>query len=182
MKGHEGMARSRRPRAFSLIILALSLITAAGCSKEELGRIGQTPQDFTLEELHGRRNVSLSDYRGKNIFIFFWTEGCVFCQTNNIIIVNDIFLKGKMAGLEVFSINIAEPRGDVAEFVQQKGLIFPTLMDKDASVTRRIFGVYVVPTLFIIDTNGVIKDKAYGYLSEQGLWDFVNPYLKGKGS
>lgn len=181
MKGHGGMVRSGRPRAFSLIILALSLIAAGGCSKEEVGRIGQSPQDFTLEELHGRRRVSLSDYRGKNVFIFFWTEGCVFCQTNNIVIVNDIFLKGKMTGLEVFSINIAEPRGDVAEFVQQKGLIFPTLMDKDASVTRRIFGVYVVPTLFIIDTNGVIKDKAYGYLSEKGLWDFVNPYLTKRG-
>lgn len=181
MKGHGGMVRSGRPRAFSLIILALSLIAAGGCSKEEVGRIGQSPQDFTLEELHERRRVSLSDYRGKNVFIFFWTEGCVFCQTNNIVIVNDIFLKGKMTGLEVFSINIAEPRGDVAEFVQQKGLIFPTLMDKDASVTRRIFGVYVVPTLFIIDTNGVIKDKAYGYLSEKGLWDFVNPYLTKRG-
>ena len=181
MKGHEGMARSRRPRAFSLIILALSLITAAACSKEEPGKLGQVIPDFTLEELRGRQ-ISLSEYKGKNVFIFFWTEGCVFCQTENIIIVNDIFLKGKMTGLEVFSINIAEPKGDVAEFVQQKGLIFPVLMDKDASVTRKIFGVYVVPTLFIIDTNGVIKDKAYGYLSEQGLRDFVNPYLKGKDS
>lgn len=175
------MAGTSRFRHIPWIILALYALLSYGCSKEELGRIGQKPQDFTLEELHRRRNVSLSDYKGKNIFIFFWTEGCVFCQTNNIVIVNDIFLKGKMTGLEVFSINIAEPRGDVAEFAQQKGLIFPTLMDKDASVTRKIFGVYVVPTLFIIDTNGVIKDKAYGYLSEQGLWDFVNPYLAKKG-
>jgi len=175
------MAGTSRFRHIPWIILALYALLSCGCSKEELGRIGQKPQDFTLEELHGRRPVSLSDYKGKNIFIFFWTEGCVFCKTNNIVIVNDIFLKGKMTGLEVFSINIAEPRGDVAEFAQQKGLIFPTLMDKDASVTRRIFGVYVVPTLFIIDGNGMIKDKAYGYLSEKGLWDFVNPYLTKKG-
>lgn len=174
------MARSNRLRGISLIICALFVLISGGCSKEEVGKIGQMTQDFTLEELRGRR-ISLSDYRGKNIFIFFWTEGCVFCQTNNIVIVNDIFLKGKMTGLEVISINIAEPKGDVAEFVRQKGLIFPVLMDKDASVTRRIFGVYVVPTLFIIDENSMVKDKAYGYLSEQGLWDFVKPYLTKKG-
>lgn len=179
MKGHGGMPRSNLFRVFPRIILALFVLISGGCSKEEVGRIGQMIQDFNLEELQGRR-ISIGDYKGKNVFIFFWTEGCVFCQTNNIVIVNDIFLKGKMTGLEVLSINIAEPKGDVAEFAQQKGLIFPVLMDKDASVTRRIFGVYVVPTLYIIDRTGVIKDKAYGYLSEQGLWDFVNPYLTKK--
>lgn len=63
----------------------------------------------------------------------------------------------------------------------RKGSSFPVLMDKGASVTRKKFGVYVVPTLFITDKNDMIKDKAYGYLSEQGLWDFVNPNLKKKG-
>ncbi len=168
-------------KGITWIGVVLFMLTSVGCGKEEVGKIGQIPQDFTLEELHGRRRVTFSDYKGKNVFIFFWTEGCVFCQTNNIIIVNDIFLKGKTTGLEVLSINIAEPRGDVAKFVQQKGLIFPVLMDKDARVTRRIFGVYVVPTLYIINENGVIKDKAYGYLSEKGLLDFVNPYLTKKG-
>lgn len=180
MKGHNGVVRSNLTRGIWWVVFVLCALFLGGCSKEEPGKLGQVIPDFTLEELRGRQ-ISLSDYKGKNVFIFFWTEGCVFCQTENIIIVNDIFLKGKMTGLEVFSINIAEPKGDVAEFVQQKGLIFPVLMDKDASVTRKIFGVYVVPTLFIIDTNGVIKDKAYGYLSEQGLRDFVNPYLTKKG-
>ena len=98
-------------------MFALCVLVMGGCSKEEPRKIGQVIPDFTLEELRGRQ-ISLSEYKGKNVFIFFWTEGCVFCQTNNIIIVNDVFLKGKMTGLEVFSINIAEPKGDVAEFVQ----------------------------------------------------------------
>lgn len=36
----------------------------------------------------------------------------------------------------------------------------------------------MVPTLFLIGQDGVIKDKAYGHLSEEALWRFVNPYLK----
>jgi len=93
--------------------------------------------------------------------------------------VNDIFLRGKESDLEVFSINIAEPIGDVREFVKQKGLIFPVLLDRDAGVTRKKFGVYLVPTLYLIGKDGRIKDKAYGYFSEEVLQSFVNPYLKG---
>ena len=148
------------------------------CTKEPIAKIGDMAQEFTLPELTGG-HITLSQLRGKNIFIFFWNEGCVFCQTDNIVSVNDIFIKGKKVGLEVFSINIAEPIGDVREFVKQKGLIFPVLLDRDANVTRKKFGVYVVPTLFLIGKDGAIKDKAYGYLSQDGLWRFVDPYLKG---
>jgi peroxiredoxin len=162
-----------------------------GCSEEPVVRIGDVAQDFTLPSLAGE-NVTLSGLKGKNVFIFFWTQGCVFCQTDNIVHVNDIFRQGKKAGLEVFSINIAESKGDVREFVKQKGLIFPVLLDRDAKVTRKKYGVYMVPTLFLrkkygvymvptlflVGKDGVIKEKAYGYLTKEALWQFVNPYLK----
>jgi peroxiredoxin len=148
------------------------------CSEEPVVRIGDVAQDFTLPSLAGE-NVTLSGFKGKNVFIFFWTQGCVFCQTDNIVHVNEIFLKGKKAGLEVFSINIAESKGDVREFVKQKGLIFPVLLDRDAKVTRKKYGVYMVPTLFLVGKDGVIKEKAYGYLTKEALWQFVTPYLKG---
>ena len=174
------MTLSRWIKLFASILITLFFIFMfqAGCSKEPVAKVGDVAQDFTLPSLTGEE-ITLSKFKGKNVFIFFWTEGCVFCQTDNIVKVNDIFLKGKEAGLEVFSINIAEPIGDAREFAKQKGLIFPVLLDRDASVTRKKFGVYVVPTLYLIGKDGVIKDKAYGYLSEEGLQSFVNPYLKG---
>ena len=158
--------------------ISIFFMSTAGCSKEPVTKIGDVAQDFTLPTLTGEE-ITLSQFKGRNVFIFFWTQGCVFCQTRSIVLVNDIYLKGKEAGLEVFSINIAEPKGDVSEFAKQKGLIFPILLDRDASVTRKKFGVYMVPTLFLIDKDGVIKEKAYGYLTEEALWSFVNPYLQG---
>jgi peroxiredoxin len=163
-------------RCLSLLI-PLFIFMQIGCSEEPVVRIGDVAQDFTLPSLAGE-NVTLSGLKGKNVFIFFWTQGCVFCQTDNIVHVNDIFRQGKKAGLEVFSINIAESKGDVREFVKQKGLIFPVLLDRDAKVTRKKYGVYMVPTLFLVGKDGVIKEKAYGYLTKEALWQFVNPYLK----
>lgn len=158
------------------IFALLFPLLSGGCAKEPVAKVGDVAQDFTLLSLDDQK-ISLSDFKGKHVFIFFWTQGCVFCQTRNIVLVNDILTKGRQTGLAVLSVNIAESKGDVAEFVKQKRLIFPVLMDRDASVTRKKFGVYVVPTLFLIDKKGVIKDKAYGYLTEKALWDFVNPYL-----
>ena len=158
--------------------ITLFLMSYVGCSKEPVAKIGDVAQDFTLPSLTGEE-ITLSRFKGKNVFIFFWTQGCVFCQTRNIVIVNDIYLKGKQAGLDVFAINIAEPIGKVREFGKQKGLIFPILLDRDASVATKKCGIYVVPTLFLIDKDGIIKDKAYGQLTEEALWSFVNPYLKG---
>ena len=160
------------------LLLPLLLLFLWGCTEAPVVKQGDVAQDFTLPTLAGE-NVTLSQFKGKNVFIFFWTQGCVFCQTDNIRHVNEIFLKGKKAGLEVFSINIAESKGDVREFVKQKGLIFPVLLDRDAKVTRKKYGVYMVPTLFLIGKDGVIKEKAYGYLTKEALWQFVNPYLKG---
>ena len=168
--------RSKEGLFFFILLFLLSF---GGCGKEPVARIGDVAPDFTLQTLGGQE-ITLGQYKGKNIFLLFWTQGCVFCQTRNIVIVNDIYLKGQHTGLVVFTINIAESKGEVAEFVRQKGLIYPVLMDRDASVSRKKFGVYVVPTLFIIGKDGIIEEKVYGYLTEQALLDFVGPHLKKK--
>ena len=160
-------------------LILLFLLSLGGCGKEPMAKIGDVAPDFTLPTLGGQE-ITPGQYKGKNIFLLFWTQGCVFCQTRGIIMVNDIYSKGQQSGLVVLSINVAESKGEVAEFVRQKGLIYPVLMDRDASVSRKKFNVYVVPTLFIIGKDGIIKEKVYGYLTEQALLDFVEPYLKKK--
>jgi peroxiredoxin len=170
------MKRRERLGFFFVLMLLFSL---AECGKEPVAKIGDVAPDFTLATLGGQE-ITLGQYRGKDIFLFFWTQGCVFCQTRGIIMVNDIYRQGQQSGLVVLSINVAESKGEVAEFVRQKRLIYPVLMDRDASVSRKKYGVYVVPTLFIIGKDGMIKEKACGYLTEQALFDFVGPYLKNK--
>ncbi len=165
--------------ALAFFFILLLIFSLGGCDKEPVAKIGDVAPDFTLTTLTGQE-VTLGQYNGKNIFLLFWTQGCVFCQTRGMIMVNDIYRQGQESGLVVLSVNVAESKGEVAEFVRQKGLIYPVLMDKDASVSRKKFGVYVVPTLFIIGKDGMIKEKVYGYLTEQALLDFVGPYLKKK--
>jgi peroxiredoxin len=169
--------RSRKGLFFFILSFLLCLV---GCRKEPLAKIGDVAQDFTLPTLEGQE-ITLGQYKGKNILLFFWTQGCVFCQTRSIILVNHVYTKVQQSGLIVFSINVAESKGDVARFVREKGLIYPVLMDRDGSVSRKKFGVYVVPTFFIIGRDGLIKERIYGHVTGKDLLDFVEPYLRKKG-
>jgi len=157
----------------------IAFFSPLGCEKEPVAKVGDVAPNFSLLTLNGQR-VSLNQFRGKNVFLLFWTQGCVFCQTRNILMVNDIYLEGKETDLSVLAINIGESKGEVAEFVRQKKLIFPVLLDGNASVSRKNYSVYIVPTLFIIGKDGVIREKVYGYLTEKALMDFVQPYLRKK--
>jgi peroxiredoxin len=50
----------------------------------------------------------------------------------------------------------------VAEFTERAALRYPMAVDPDGS-TSRAYAVSVLPTLFVIDKRGVIRDVATGY-------------------
>jgi peroxiredoxin len=161
---------------FPLFLFFLSILLS-GCGEKGKGpRIGEAAPDFTLPALDGT-NITLSRLKGKKVLLLFWTQGCVFCQTRHILSVNEVYRKGKASGLEVLSINIAESKGTVARYVSEKRLIFPVLLDRYGSVSRKKFAVYLVPALFIIDQNGLIREKFSGYLTEETLHQFIHSYL-----
>jgi len=172
------MTGRHRNRFLPLVILICwtLLIGGLGCTKEEKARIGDLAKDFSLPALNGQ-TISLRQFKGQNVFLFFWSSGCVFCQTRQIVHVNEIYQQGRQSNLTVLAVNIAESKGDVAEFVKQKELIFPVLLDRDASVSRRKYDVYIVPTLFVIDPEGRIREKVSGFLTQETLFAFLAPYL-----
>ena len=70
-----------RVRVLALLVACLAF--SAGAQAADLEDLlfdlqliplgGETPPAFTLESLDGKK-VSLSDYRGKPIFLYFWAS------------------------------------------------------------------------------------------------------------
>ena len=59
-----------------IIVLVLGFAFASGCSPVSSGlgtKVGNTAPDFTLSDLDGNQ-VSLSDFRGKAVFLNFWAS------------------------------------------------------------------------------------------------------------
>ena len=131
---------------------------------------GDPAPDFTLPDSEGRP-VSLADYRGRSVVVYFYpaagTPGCTkqACDfRDNLAELND-------AGFDVLGISPDKPE-KLAKFAAAEGLTFPLLSDVDRAVLtewgafgekknygRTIMGV--IRSTFVVDPEGKIAKALY---------------------
>ncbi len=129
---------------------------------------GDTAPEFTLPDADGKP-VSLSDYRGRSVVIYFYpaasTPGC----TKQACDFRDNLAELDTAGFAVLGISPDLP-AKLAKFRDEEGLTFPLLSDVDRSVLttysaygeKQMYGrtvTAVIRSTFVIDPQGRI-DKA----------------------
>jgi Peroxiredoxin len=115
---------------------------------------GQTAPAFTLSD-HAGRSVSLSDFVGRNLIIFFYpaamTPGC----TTEACDFRDSLVRLQRAGYDVVGISPDKP-DKLAKFVDKESLTYPLLSDPDRSVMDA-YGAYGEKTLYGKKVTGVIR-------------------------
>jgi peroxiredoxin Q/BCP len=93
---------------------------------------GTQAPDFTLQDAAGKA-TSLSDYRGKNVIVYFYpaaaTPGC----TTEACDFRDSLASLQASGYEVLGISPDAP-GKLAAFAGDFSLTFPLLSDEDHAV------------------------------------------------
>ena len=129
------------------------------------------PQPLDLENIEGQRVVE-NDFTGKVTLVNFWASWCAPC-IEEIPSLNR--LKQKMAGrpFQLISINYAEDRKTVADFMQRVPIDFPVLLDVDGEQAAA-WRVISYPSTFVIDKRGRIR---YGV---NAAIDWNDPELLGK--
>jgi peroxiredoxin Q/BCP len=115
---------------------------------------GQTAPAFTLNDNAGR-TVSLSDFVGRNLVIFFYpaamTPGC----TTEACDFRDSLVRLQRAGYDVVGISPDKP-DRLAKFVEKESLTYPLLSDTDKSVMDA-YGAYGEKMLYGKKVTGVIR-------------------------
>ncbi len=160
-------------RTLSLIIvLWLAVFLRSAVSLEALPQIGKPAPDFSLNDMSGKK-VALSAYKGKVVILNFWATFCGPCK-EEMPSLNNLFLALKKDGLIVLAVSTDDSEKPVQSFVKAKGIAFPVLIDKDSQVFSDQYRVLGLPTTFIIDRDGVIRDKILG----DRPWD--GPEMKAK--
>ncbi|MFQ5456399.1 MAG: TlpA disulfide reductase family protein [Nitrospirota bacterium] len=133
---------------------------AAATTLIELPRVGYIAPDFTLKGIYNQE-FTLSQYRGKIVFITFWATWCGPCRSEMPILeilYNDL----KKKGLVVLAIS-SDLEGEMAvrPFMEELGLTYPALIDSDFIVNDR-YNVTSVPTSYLIDRDGIITNRFIG--------------------
>ena len=109
--------------------------------------------DFTLKDLNGK-DVKLSDYKGRPIFLIFMTTWCRDCFAS-IPSLKAIYNRYHEKGLVMLSIDIQETHAKVAAYSKKHSLPYPVLLDPEGSLSRK-YGVGGVPVKALIDRSGRI--------------------------
>ncbi|ACL70569.1 TlpA family protein disulfide reductase [Halothermothrix orenii] len=131
--------------------------------------IGLLAPDFTLTKLSGEE-VSLSDFRGKKVFLNFWASWCPPCQAEMPYIQKLYTEHGD--DVAILGVDIGEDKGTVAEFMLVNGYTFPVALDKKREVAAKYL-VRGIPTTYIIDEDGIVTHRHVGPLYYEQMTELL---------
>ena len=140
--------------------------------------------DFTLTDQYGTSHT-LSDYKGKTIFLNFWGTWCPPCRAEMPEIQELYEEYGENTG-DVIILGVALPNvgnegseEEIASFLEENGYTYPTVMDEEASIASSYY-ISAFPTTFMIDKHGNVFGYATGQLTKEIMKDIIQQTIDGK--
>ncbi|MBI4826987.1 MAG: TlpA family protein disulfide reductase [Nitrospirae bacterium] len=152
-----------------LVIVFFGLTVFCGHSNAEdmmpwkLDRvIGSQATDFKIKDLKGN-DVTLSSFKGKPVLLNIWATWCPYCRKERAEL-NELYKVYNAKGLVIISVANDRDIEKVKQYIKSNPASYMVLSDEDGIVTDA-YSVYGLPTNFLIDRNGVIKNKFTGFRS-----------------
>lgn len=130
---------------------------------------------FTLTSLDGE-TISLSDYEGKIVFLNFWATWCEPCKRE--LPTFEAFSEANAGGdALILAVNVEETPDEVSAFLAEMGVDdLPVLLDPEGE-TATEYGIFNLPTTFVIDQNGIVRYPKYGEVTEADLAAYLEALM-----
>jgi thiol-disulfide isomerase/thioredoxin len=130
--------------------------------KLELGD-GPAPAWRPLATVRGSVPETLAELKGRVVVMEFWASWCMPCRMSapKLSAWQDRY---GAQGLTVIGITMDSPEVALQASVEM-GMDYAVLSDPDGETTR-VYKAFALPTLFVIDREGKIREALVGYSSE----------------
>lgn len=171
--------------AVGLLVVGLIALLAYGVASEDpdrsiedalkRGERTEAPH-ISLPPLEGGEEKSLDDWRGQVVVLNYWASWCDPCRKESPLLQRWHERMSKRNGT-VLGIDVLDVTEDAQDFIDEYGLTYPQLRDKDGS-SQEEFGIVAYPETFVIDREGRIVDSVRGPVDEQFLRETVDPLLR----
>lgn len=130
-------------------------------------RAGLVAPSIELGGLSGD-GISLADYKGRTVLVNFWTTWCGVCKTE-MPHVQKLYESYREEGgnVAILSVNVtSQEQGEeqVREYADKRSLGFPIALDRRGE-TAEHYRVAAYPATFIVDGDGVIRERFLGAIS-----------------
>jgi peroxiredoxin len=140
----------------------LDSILAASADRQ----IAQPAPTFALTDSSGAV-VALEDLRGQVVLVNFWATWCVPCRAE-MPELDRAAEDYRAAGFHVLAVNVLEDAQAVHRFGEELQLGLPLLLDPRGEVYKA-YNVQGLPTSFLIDQGGTIRDVKLGVVTRSYL-------------
>ena len=147
--------------AINLILFLVVYVAIQAYQGRDAPGSGLAP-DIRGVSLSGER-VSLADYRGQPVLLYFWATWCGVC----------LLTRDSIDAIAVDHpvITVAIQSGEdheVLAYTQEHGFTPPVINDRAGRLSDA-YGVRAFPSVFILNSKGEIEDVEIGLSSEWGL-------------
>ncbi len=166
------------------IIVLTFIIATVSCAKKEKKDINTLLNILGVDQMNARLpEITLPDFEGNNVkisnalntgkpaLLSIWRSECHFCNLDMsqlVKLVNTL----DQSKVHVMSVSWDTDRNKIADFKNKYKIPFPILIDSSAALLRNTnLNTRGTPTLFIINSKGIIMGKI------TGLREWENPSI-----
>ncbi len=142
--------------------------------------------DFTLTDQYGNEHT-LSDYKGKVVFLNFWATWCPPCK-KELPDIEALYKEYNLNEEDVIFLGITNPASaeypnnsdvsidEINAFLEKNEYTFPVLFDKTGEILKN-YSISAFPTTFMIDMEGNIFGYVPGMMTKEQMIGVINQTL-----
>ncbi len=143
--------------------------------------------DFTLTDQYGNDHT-LSDYKGKVVFLNFWATWCPPCK-EEMPHIEELYKEYNLNQDEVVFIGVTNPKSEeypdnqdetkeeIIAFLESGGYTFPTLFDETGEIYEQYY-ISAFPTTFMINKEGNVLGYVPGMMTKEIMENVINQALQ----
>lgn len=144
-------------------------------NKEDNGKI--SPIDFTLYDQYGKEHT-LSEYKGKTIFLNFWATWCPPCR-EEMPYIDELYEEYNKNQDDVVILGVTSPNlgregseDDVKKFLSENYYKFPVVFDEGGPMIIE-YGISAFPSTLIIDKEGFVSKYIPGAMDKETMKSLI---------
>jgi DsbE subfamily thiol:disulfide oxidoreductase len=145
--------------AASITIICLSLLFGACGQQVRMAEVGKPAPDFSLRDRNGK-TWKLSELKGQVVFVNFWATWCPPCR-EEMPSMQALYTSMPPDRFKMLAILYKDEPAPADALIAQLGYTFPVLVDPNDE-TGRAYGLTGVPETYIVDKQGVLREKFIG--------------------
>lgn len=151
---------------------------------EEVGQDPLLAPDFALKDQYGKVHT-LSEYKGKIVFLNFWATWCPPCR-EEMPNIEEIYKKNNSNENDLVILGVAMPNigregsvNNIKAFLKDKEYTFPVVFDEDGKLMNDYF-INAFPTTYIIGKDGRIVNFIPGAMDREVMEAVIKEAMVSK--